>query len=250
MGTRQAQTQQTPPPPQAPPPGWYPNPEGPGQRYWDGAQWSEYSPPVVEQPGEPREQRAAYIHNARYQVASAIMGLATVGLMALFIVNLGHLGEHTGKGGSDVFYLAAGPAKFVAPGLGFLLVPALIAFLMLFFLERGGYRLPPPPGQGPGGPALVQAFPLFVTRKTLQGIDRSAKVKFRYAGSGWAFPLILSVLFVGGMVNLVAVLTGLGNAYAIKPGTYMAAGLLCAGLCGALGMLPLGLERALVRKAR
>lgn len=248
MPVPQAQTPQT--PTQAPPPGWYPNPEGPGQRYWDGAQWSEYSPPAVEQPGEPREQRAAYIHNTRYSVASAIMGLATVGLMALFIVNLGHLGEHTGKGGGDVFYLATSPTKFVAPGLGFLFVPVLIAFLLLAFLERAGYRLPRPSGQEPGGPALIQAFPLFTTRKTFQGIDRSAMVKFRYVGSGWAFPLILSVLFVGGMVNLVAILTGLGHAYTIKPGTYMAAGLLCAGLCGALGMLPLGLERALVRKGR
>jgi uncharacterized protein DUF2510 len=35
----------------ATPPGWYPNPQGPGQRYWDGTQWtSDYTqgPPVQE----------------------------------------------------------------------------------------------------------------------------------------------------------------------------------------------------------
>ena len=31
-----------PPAPQGPPPGWYPNPEGGGQRYWDGARWTEH----------------------------------------------------------------------------------------------------------------------------------------------------------------------------------------------------------------
>ncbi len=34
-----------------PPADWYPNPSGPGQRYWDGAEWTEsYSPPTTEQP--------------------------------------------------------------------------------------------------------------------------------------------------------------------------------------------------------
>lgn len=27
--------------PQSPPPGWYANPEGAGQRYWDGANWTD-----------------------------------------------------------------------------------------------------------------------------------------------------------------------------------------------------------------
>ncbi|KAA1428760.1 DUF2510 domain-containing protein [Nocardioides antri] len=34
------------------PPGWYPNPSGPGTRYWDGTSWThEYGPPEV--PGSP-----------------------------------------------------------------------------------------------------------------------------------------------------------------------------------------------------
>ena len=38
-----------------PPPGWYPDPEGPGQRYWDGAQWmGRTAPPPPESPaGQP-----------------------------------------------------------------------------------------------------------------------------------------------------------------------------------------------------
>jgi Protein of unknown function (DUF2510) len=28
-----------------PPPAWYPNPSGPGQRYWDGANWTAWTHP-------------------------------------------------------------------------------------------------------------------------------------------------------------------------------------------------------------
>lgn len=28
-------------PPSSPPAGWYPNPSGPGNRYWDGTRWTE-----------------------------------------------------------------------------------------------------------------------------------------------------------------------------------------------------------------
>ena len=31
--------------PVVPPPGWYPNPSGPGQRYWDGVTWTHWTHP-------------------------------------------------------------------------------------------------------------------------------------------------------------------------------------------------------------
>ncbi|WAJ46211.1 DUF2510 domain-containing protein [Mycobacterium sp. Aquia_216] len=34
-----------PPRPAGPPPGWYPNPGGPGQRYWDGVTWTHWTHP-------------------------------------------------------------------------------------------------------------------------------------------------------------------------------------------------------------
>jgi hypothetical protein len=35
-----------PPPPITSPPGWYPDPAGYGQRYWDGRVWSEHVAPA------------------------------------------------------------------------------------------------------------------------------------------------------------------------------------------------------------
>ena len=36
--------------PQQTPPGWYPDPQGAGQRYWDGRQWTEQRAPAAQQP--------------------------------------------------------------------------------------------------------------------------------------------------------------------------------------------------------
>ena len=35
----------TPPAPSDTPAGWYPNPEAPGRRYWDGAKWTADTAP-------------------------------------------------------------------------------------------------------------------------------------------------------------------------------------------------------------
>jgi hypothetical protein len=53
-----AATMGQPAPPQLPPAGWYRNPHGPGQRYWDGSQWTEHQrldpEPAVDRPPPPR----------------------------------------------------------------------------------------------------------------------------------------------------------------------------------------------------
>ena len=49
------------------PPGWYPDPQGQGQRWWDGTRWTEHvtgaAPPTQGGPGpsasRPRDQAAA-----------------------------------------------------------------------------------------------------------------------------------------------------------------------------------------------
>lgn len=39
----------TPPPPEAVPAGWYPDPEGRGQRYWDGSNWTNNLAPGAQE---------------------------------------------------------------------------------------------------------------------------------------------------------------------------------------------------------
>jgi hypothetical protein len=41
-----------PPPPITSPPGWYPDPAGYGQRYWDGRVWSNHVAPLPAPPPE------------------------------------------------------------------------------------------------------------------------------------------------------------------------------------------------------
>ena len=49
---------QTPPPPITSPAGWYPDPAGYGQRYWDGRQWSGHVAPMAYAPAPQPEQKA------------------------------------------------------------------------------------------------------------------------------------------------------------------------------------------------
>jgi hypothetical protein len=42
--------------PQQTPPGWYPDPQGGGQRYWDGYQWTEHTSGVQQMPPQPPHQ--------------------------------------------------------------------------------------------------------------------------------------------------------------------------------------------------
>ena len=79
-------------PPQAsqnPPPGWYQNPEGPGQRYWDGIRWTDqYAqapvPPAPQVPSQPTRgsgHKAARIVLVVLLVAVGVVGLAGVALL-------------------------------------------------------------------------------------------------------------------------------------------------------------------------
>jgi hypothetical protein len=54
------------------PPGWYPDPQGPGQRYWDGVQWTEHR--------APRQQKSNTGRNL------LIAGLVTVGVLVVGVI--------------------------------------------------------------------------------------------------------------------------------------------------------------------
>jgi Protein of unknown function (DUF2510) len=78
-------------PPQQQPPGWYPNPEGPGQRYWDGTSWTEQvqgqpapqAPPPA-QAGTPKKE-SNLLRNCLIAAVAVLLlaGLAIGGCVAL-----------------------------------------------------------------------------------------------------------------------------------------------------------------------
>ena len=56
----------------APPPGFYPNPDGPGQRFWDGEQWSPPAPPAPAS-GPQGSRRALFIVIASVGAVAALL---------------------------------------------------------------------------------------------------------------------------------------------------------------------------------
>ena len=67
----------SPPPLQLPPAGWYPDPEGLGLRWWDGARWTEHKqpePPVTDT-HRPRRRRV--------WIAAGLIAAASVGVFVL-----------------------------------------------------------------------------------------------------------------------------------------------------------------------
>jgi Domain of unknown function (DUF4190)/Protein of unknown function (DUF2510) len=76
---------------QQPPAGWYANPEGEGQRYWDGQQWTDQRrdapPPPPPPPGgqAPSERQVVYVEQAGNGLAVAALVTGIVGLVLGFI---------------------------------------------------------------------------------------------------------------------------------------------------------------------
>lgn len=74
-------------PPHLPPAGWYPDPEGTGQRWWDGGQWTQHvNPPTVPAAGHaPVEETSSGDRNRRsrrppVRAVAAVVALILVGV--------------------------------------------------------------------------------------------------------------------------------------------------------------------------
>ncbi|HSD79288.1 MAG TPA: DUF2510 domain-containing protein [Solirubrobacteraceae bacterium] len=211
-------------PPRLPPAGWYPDPEGPDQRYWDGSSWTGYraprvapavtAPPATAPAGTPAPTvstpevasattpapapapaRATFVADARVRAGRRAAGLCALGLLVVLVAGLGTFDE---RGALD---LAASPTTVYKPGIGYLLGPLLIALALPRLRRSGGARVASARGYRP---RLV----------------------------------ITALLWLAGLAVLVAGLAGLSDAYAIKAGAYVAAALQVAGLAATLAMWP------------
>lgn len=107
-----------------PGPGWYPDPERPGQqRWWDGTAWEKSSPPTEEQPAvAPSGAEAAAATKGpggsgsnSGLIAAAVVGVVVVGLAAVAVAGLALF--RTGSSKDDSALVATGPVETPATPL-------------------------------------------------------------------------------------------------------------------------------------
>jgi hypothetical protein len=93
-------------PPAPPPAGWYQNPDGPGQRYWDGAQWTGHYSGAT-----PTQAASAAQANARpgaFWAAVAGCGAMAIGAFGPWVSALGGSVTVSGtSGGRDGWIVLA-----------------------------------------------------------------------------------------------------------------------------------------------
>ncbi len=228
-----------------PPPGWYQNPEGPGQRYWDGTQWTEHRIPAEPpQERQPLEIRPAYMANLRVQIALAFASLSALALFFLTIIAWGT----TQTGSPSPLDLAASTTTAAKPGIGFVIGPILIV-LAIPWLRKGRRPVVQGPVTDLSGPVLLEAPPRS-GRERRQWMRMGNLVSFYYGSAFRARIAIVTVLWVVGIVILVGALASLGSEYEIKSGTYIFASLLGVGLVATILSWPFRLREARVQMFR
>lgn len=94
------------PPPSAVPPGWYPDPEGPGNRYWDGRTWAVPVPP----PPKPPDAVAKF-----GKVLAIVGGVALAGSCIAHLVR-GHSPAAMDKDGAYYQIDAGNAGTYVTEG--------------------------------------------------------------------------------------------------------------------------------------
>lgn len=157
----------------------------------------------------PHEGREAYIQNTRLSVAGVVARVCAAGLVMGLI---GGLATHNSP--SALFDMAKHEGGFVTelkkPPLGFFIGPALILIL-----------LPVAKGKAPA---------------TLRKRGYLARI------------VAASVLWLGGLVALIAQVASLDPRFTIEAGTYVGGTLITMGLLSTLAMWPTGLEAVEVDK--
>ncbi len=201
MATQEVGAQQ--PPQGAPPAGWYPNPQGPGQRYWDGARWTDqYSQP---QPAaQPATWRDAYVVISRVTTGLTVARVCAVGVI------LGLLGGLATWGDTSALFDISNresvtATEFNKPPLGFLVGPVLI----------------------------------FIALPRIRG--RAPKISFKegYSRRLW---ITIGLWSVGLVALIVTAIVTANDGFTIRGGTYIGGTLMLVGLLGTLAMWPKDLE--------
>lgn len=109
------------------PAGWYPNPQGPGQRWWDGAQWTDH----YSAPASPQTTAAASSTTRPGSFWIAVGGLAAmvIGAFGPWVTALGGAVSVNGTSGGRDGWLLLGAALIAG------------AFLLTYFTRGITSRL-------------------------------------------------------------------------------------------------------------
>ena len=147
--------------PQAPPPGWYADPQGTGQRWWDGSRWTDHvQAPQQAATGSEARNWAMAAHLSA--LVSMLVGFAFIGPLVVYLVKRDddpfireHAAEALNFQLSWLIWGVAGAillAILILLGVGIILIPfaiaAAIAWLVLVIVAgvRAGkgesYRYP------------------------------------------------------------------------------------------------------------
>lgn len=87
------------------PPGWYPDPQGGGQRYWDGSQWTEHTSGVQQMPPPVQQRYQQQKKGGGSTVLKVMLGVIlaacvlVVGCVALLSAGLNEADEEQKKQG-------------------------------------------------------------------------------------------------------------------------------------------------------
>lgn len=72
-----------------PPPGWYPDPGGQGQRYWDGRQWTQHLGPGAPPVQPSAEEKATAVEWIGLPLLSLLIPVVGFIFGALFVAKTG-----------------------------------------------------------------------------------------------------------------------------------------------------------------
>lgn len=188
------------------PAGWYQDPQRPGLRYWDGANWTQYTqPPAVAPPSAFGQIVEAYRAESRVKVAGIVARGAAI-MLFLGLLGSAITWDAGRRGEESIFDLARSSSEVARPGGGYLVGPVLI-LILLPVLKRG-------------------------------------RPAFRYLlKSGYTGRIVAaSVLWIAGLATLIGGLASLDSGYEIRDGAYVAGTFMVIGLLATLFMAPAGLK--------
>ena len=98
--------------PQQPAPGWYQDPHGAGQRYWDGQQWTQHTQAAQPQAPAPQPAPSASTGSSRGALLAVLAGVVVLAAAAGILFATGVVGGGDDGGKSEKLSLSEFKAEY------------------------------------------------------------------------------------------------------------------------------------------